>query len=190
MLRVAAAFTEPVDPTQHLGAQGARHRHLGQLRDDGPKLLSTCKVPLGQTRTLRLHIKMAAIRRSWDIAGAAQNPSPRPRSTDNASTRPVSAAGSSSESTARSEPRAAPSLSAAFMSMPHVRLPTLAEIDHASTSLTINSDDPQALGALCSGRARLQPLKFGLWRFILEPSPLAKAAPRFGRSFQARGRRR
>jgi hypothetical protein len=39
-------------------------------------------------------------------------------SADNASTSPASAAGSSSDSTARSPPRAAPSLSAAFMSMP------------------------------------------------------------------------
>jgi hypothetical protein len=49
MLRVAA-FTEPVDPAQDLGAQGARQRHLGQFRDDGPKLPSMCKVPSGHER--------------------------------------------------------------------------------------------------------------------------------------------
>jgi hypothetical protein len=62
--------------------------------------------------------EMAARRQSADIAGPDQRPHSRTRSLHSASTRPASAAGSSSESTARSEPRAAPIFSAASISIP------------------------------------------------------------------------
>jgi hypothetical protein len=52
------------------------------------------------------------------MAAADQSPLPRARSVDSASTRPASAAGNSSDSTARSYPRAAPSLSAVLISTP------------------------------------------------------------------------
>ena len=92
------------DPVVAAPAGARRGTILCPARSDLEVTVSTSNWPRDQ----------AAMRLCWRRSGQ----SPRPRSIDSASTRPASAAGSSSESTGRSEPRAAPILSAASMSIP------------------------------------------------------------------------